>query len=193
MWSVEYTPWGGLRLAPFALDWTEEYQAFPQVYRAKARSLKTQIEYFDGYRNTPQELIFEIAIDDGEAQEVHRTHEAIMMFENKARVTTEIRSLGPKFASRETWDSDTTPKQKVELWYNEPDESPFNVPKLDKSEYSETDVDGDDWFDLKNIEITVLVRTPIFTTAFYVDDDDEVQGPYYDWTVFTVRMSETGI
>ncbi|NHX39373.1 MULTISPECIES: hypothetical protein [Haloarcula] len=167
----------------------EEYQAFPQVYGAKAR-FEDANEYFDGYLNTPQELIFEIAIDDGEAQEVHRTHEAIMMFENKARGTTEIRSLGPKFASRETWDSDTTPKQKVELWYNEPDESPFNVPKLDKSEYSETDVDGDDWFDLKNIEITALVRTPIFTTAFYVDDDDEVQGPYYDWTVFTVRMSE---
>jgi len=160
----------------------ESFQQLQSFYEVEAA--------FDQYLNTPQELIFDISINDNGFQTIYQTKNAIIPFENKARGTTEIRSLGPKFASKETWDSDTTPKQKVELWYNEPDESPFNVPNLDKSEYSETNVDGDDWFDLKNIEITALIRTPVITTAFYRDDDDEVQGPYYDWTVFTVRMSE---
>ncbi|GGJ17129.1 hypothetical protein GCM10008995_28760 [Halobellus salinus] len=150
-------------------------------------SLEVSEEIF----NVPQEIEVRFKHPDGDAEAPLATDDpAYLPFDNESRGAREIRTLGPKFASEEKWEDDTDPKQKVEIWYNEPEESPFNVPNLDKSEYNQTNVDGDDWFDLYNIELTALVRTPLITTEFHRDNDDEVQGPYYDWTVFTLRLSE---
>ncbi|MFC7026515.1 hypothetical protein ACFQJ5_01200 [Halomicroarcula sp. GCM10025324] len=68
---------------------------------------------------------------------------------------------------------------------------------LDRSEYDiqtyedeeKEYYDGSDWFDLHNIELTAIIRVPVLSHEFASDGEGEVQGPYYDWTVVTLRLS----
>jgi len=149
------------------------------------------IDFGDHVINIPQELEVRFEspqLDDSEVT-LGTDDTAYLPFDNEARDERSVRALGPKFASEDKWNDPSDPVHKVEIWYNELDESPFNIPALEHSQYTETTVDGDDWFDLHDIELTALIRVPILTSEF-AESDGERQGPYYDWTVVTLRQSE---
>lgn len=145
---------------------------------------------WSGGMEIAQQLIFTIQRNvDDEPRELLRTENAMMAFENKARGETQVRVLGPTYLSGEAWSTGQNETTKTEIWYNEMDEPPFGIPALDRSKYDIQTADGDDWFDLYNIEMTAIVRTPVLGREFKTDDEGNIVGPYNDWTVVNLKLS----
>lgn len=146
---------------------------------------------FTGEMDVAHQLIFTLQRNvDDEPREVYRTGRAILPFTNVAKGEEQVRVLGPTYISGSAWSVDRNATTKTEIWYNELDTPTFNVPKLNRSFYDQYQTnEGDDWFDLYNIQMTAIIRTPVLDREFKRTDDGDVEGPFNDWTVVTLELS----
>lgn len=151
--------------------------------------------------NVPTEIRYQV-LSDGTRVKHMLADNAIMKFENQTTGTTELRDLGPRYAPQPVWkkNADTEPVR-VEIWYNTPDESPFNMPSLDDEYYNVENINGNNWYELYDIELTAIIRQPVLTKDYATTENEDVDpdsleysgieiGPYFDWTVINFQQSE---
>lgn len=110
---------------------------------------------------------------------IHRSDRIYLPFENAATGERVLREIDSNRPAEEQWKDGQQPINKVEFWFDEPDESPFDVPSIDESQYDP------DWYRYRDLTVTVVVR---FATY---DDVIGQQGlPVYEWMAFSLHLSE---
>lgn len=144
--------------------------------------------------NEAQQFIYTVETlspEQKDEREGYKIGNVMIPFQNQAEGETQMRIDGPPNPSASLWSNELEPLTKVEVWFNEPDESPYNTP--DVSEHYPTH-----WYgEYTDLEITMLVRYPIYEE---MEDKDHpayerlTEGnrdvPLYDWAVFNFDVAE---
>lgn len=152
---------------------------------------EVSLEFGEDLMNVPRELEIRFASPQLDASEVTfgRSDVVYLPFNNVAKDEQSLRELGPPYVSSSDWSDPRGEKQKVEIWYNELDSPSFNMPALDMTQYTTQTADGEDWFDLHDVQMTAVIRTPVLDHEFAFDEEGDVIGPYCDWTVLNLELS----
>ncbi|SDM97683.1 hypothetical protein SAMN04487949_3043 [Halogranum gelatinilyticum] len=160
-------------------------------FRGSSQEHEMSLEFGEDLMNVPRMLEVRFASPQLDAPEIvlGRSDVVYLPFDNVARDEQTLRELGPPYVPPGDWSDPRGQKQKVEIWYSEPDEPSFNMPALDMTQYTTQTADGDDWFDLYDIQMTVVIRSPVLDRKFATDDEGDILGAYCDWTVLNLELS----
>lgn len=142
-----------------------------------------------------QQFQFTVEPDDGDGERVvYTTEQTILPFYNAARDEEMLLTEPPRKPTAEEW---VRPRERVhetKLWFDEPEERPFDTPAVPDEEYDS------DWYPTRDLTVTAVVRFPTYenlveaevedTTnfGFGVEEDDTFAVPLREWAVFNVRL-----
>lgn len=110
---------------------------------------------------------------------VHRSNSIYLPFTNEARGERVLREIDSNRPSEDGWRDGNQTVNAVEFWFDEPEESPFDVPGVDESQYDP------DWYRYRDLTVTAVVRFATYDSA--IGDPDL---PVFEWLAFSFRMSE---
>ncbi|QLC35250.1 hypothetical protein EFA46_013350 (plasmid) [Halarchaeum sp. CBA1220] len=110
---------------------------------------------------------------------IHRSDQIYLPFTNEARGETVLREISGNRPTEDGWDDGMESINKVELWFDEPDDSPFDVPSIDESAYDP------DWYRYRDLTVTAVVRF-----ATYDDVIGRQDLPVFEWMAFSLNLSE---
>jgi len=104
----------------------------------------------------------------------------IVPFYNRALDEEMLSVEGPPEPTDDLWDDGLTSIADSTLWFDEPDESPFEAPEVPEELYPR------EWYgDYRDLLVTVLVRYPVYEVMSEEDQDR----PRFDWAVFNLDLS----
>lgn len=164
-------------------------KSIEQTDEVAEHSLKP--DYDLGYA---QHLQFTIESEDaGQTDErsIYTPQETIVPFHNAARDTDIVKVEPPRIQFDWAGGRDE-PFFKTQVWFDSPDESPFNTPSVPEDQYDPN------WYNYRNITMTAMVRFPSYDHIYEVEEGsraDEERGgevgwtyPLFDWVVFTLEL-----
>jgi len=151
-------------------------------------------EFPEDSLNQAQQFTFTLeasAPQETEEFDAHTTTKVLLPHYNQALDERKLIVPSAPYPSPSDWDSEFEPVTKTQIWFNEPDESPFNTP--DRSElYPEH------WYgEYTDLEVTAIVRYPVYSVL--ENDDHPVYDqmperqqdlPLFDWAVFNFNIAE---
>ncbi|MHB9287844.1 hypothetical protein ACKVMT_12495 [Halobacteriales archaeon Cl-PHB] len=123
--------------------------------------------------------------------DAHTTTEVLLPHYNQALGERRLIVPSAPYPSPGEWDSEFEPVTKTQIWFNEPDESPFNTP--DRSElYPEH------WYgEYTDLEVTAIVRYPVYSVLENKDHpvydqmpERQQDLPLFDWAVFNFNIAK---
>jgi len=157
-------------------------------------SFTISYEFPEDSLNQAQQFTFTLeatAPQETEEFDAHTTTKVLLPHYNQALDERKLIVPSAPYPSPSDWDSEFEPVTKTQIWFNEPDESPFNTP--DRSElYPEH------WYgEYTDLEVTAIVRYPVYSVL--ENDDHPVYDqmperqqdlPLFDWAVFNFNIAE---
>lgn len=157
-------------------------------------SFTISYEFLEDSLNQAQQFTFTLeasAPQETEEFDAHTTTKVLLPHYNQALDERKLIVPSAPYPSPSDWDSEFEPVTKTQIWFNEPDESPFNTP--DRSElYPEH------WYgEYTDLEVTAIVRYPVYSVL--ENDDHPVYDqmperqqdlPLFDWAVFNFNIAE---
>jgi hypothetical protein len=110
---------------------------------------------------------------------IHRSDRIYLPFTNEARGEPALKEISGNRPDPDEWRDGMQSINKVEFWFDEPDDSPFDVPSVDESEYDP------DWYRYRDLTVSVVVRF-----ATYDDAIGRQDLPVFEWLAFSLHLSE---
>jgi len=138
-----------------------------------------EFDYPEGYA---QRFVITAEVTDPASLDehvIHRSDQIYLPFTNEARGEPVLYEINSNRPSEDQWQDGGESVNAVEFWFDEPEESPFDVPSIDESQYDP------DWYRYRDLTVSVVVRFATYDSAI-----GGTELPVFEWMAFSFQMSE---